>query len=198
MYLTAAQRAIATTLPNCDCQDSQVIAGAELESYLEQQVSQIAPEQRKVKTPQRKANYKNKARLRLKDLKEIALREYGCKSSADIKKLLLAIRVKLDLRLTSAWDAIVYELRHELLAARAIGHELLAARAIVSALHPIETDSVKSNIKVGDRVNWHYKEPVLCYVEQWMPFTVMSISNGWVQLEMVSRLVRVEELEVVA
>lgn len=69
----------------------------------------------KVKTPQRKANYKNKERLRLKDLKRIAFKQYSCSSTNQIKQLLQQLGVKLDLRLTSAWDALVFELRSRLL-----------------------------------------------------------------------------------
>ena len=69
----------------------------------------------KVKTPQRKANYKNKERLRLRDLKRIAFKEYGCSSTSQIKQLLQQLGVKLDLRYTSAWEALVFELRSRLL-----------------------------------------------------------------------------------
>lgn len=100
--------------------DVQAIATAELNSYLEQQVNAIAPKPIRVYTPQRRANYNDKARLRRKDLKEVAFKTCGWKSTANIKKYLLVLSINLDLRLTSAWDALVYEIKHAVDAAKTI------------------------------------------------------------------------------
>lgn len=72
--------------------------------------------QRVVQTPQRKANYKQKERFRLKDLKEKAFTEYKVSTTGQIKKYLKMLGVSLDLRLTAAWDAVVFELRKNILA----------------------------------------------------------------------------------
>lgn len=71
--------------------------------------------QRLVQTPQRKANYKQKERFRLKDLKEKAFREYKVSTTGQIKRYLKKLGVGLDLRLTAAWDAVVFELRKDIL-----------------------------------------------------------------------------------
>ncbi len=65
-------------------------------------------------TPQRKARYSDKNRDRLKDLKEGVLFVTGCASSAEIKKYLKMLGVKLDLRLTAAWKAIKLELQEKI------------------------------------------------------------------------------------
>lgn len=95
-------------------------------SQLEEQLRRGEDISIKVHTPQRKANYKDKARFRRVRLKEIAFKEYSVSSNAQIKKYLSVLGVKLDLRLTSAWYVIVHELRYE----------IFAAKAIVDALEP--------------------------------------------------------------
>lgn len=94
MHSTVTDDSVATTTPLCD---RPVIC-----------------------TPQRKANYNDKARLRRKDLKEIAFNQCGWKSTANVKKYLKVLGLKLDLRLTSAWVALLYELKHQVDAAKAI------------------------------------------------------------------------------
>lgn len=98
----------------------QSIATAELNFYLEQQAQAIAPERRVIRTPQRKANYNDKARLRRVELKRIAYADYNCTSIEQIKNYLRFLGIRLDLRLTAAWDALVFELRQEILAVKAI------------------------------------------------------------------------------
>lgn len=84
----------------------RVIAQSEVLLYLEQQVNQIALESKYVKTPQRKARYNDKTRIRRKDAKEWALRRSRCADTAEVKKYLKILGKKLDLRLTSAWVAM--------------------------------------------------------------------------------------------
>lgn len=100
--------------------NAQSIATIELNSYLERQVNAIAPEPIRVYTPQRRANYNDKARLRRKDLKEVAFKTCGWKSTANIKKYLKVLGTNLDLRLTSAWNALLYELKSYIDTAKAI------------------------------------------------------------------------------
>lgn len=71
------------------------------------ETSAIAPSQ--ILTPQRKACYRDKHRIRLKDVKSWALRRAGCKNAAEVKKYLKTLNLKLDLRLTSAWIAVNIE-----------------------------------------------------------------------------------------
>lgn len=85
----------------------------------------------RVKTPQRKANYKDKTRIRLKDLKDIAFRKYGVNSTAEIKQLLVQLKIKLDLRLSSAWDAICFELKSEILDLPRVGSKVVWINAPV-------------------------------------------------------------------
>lgn len=124
-------------------------------------------ERKYVRTPQRKAKYADKTRLRLKDLKEIAFHYYKVKTASQIKAYLKRLRVKLDLRLTAAWDAVVFELR-----------------ALILDL--IAQDNNKtgntSKFKPGDRVIWDY--PVgWGYYEQWFPLTVREVCGDMVYLD---------------
>lgn len=100
--------------------DIQPIATIELNSYLERQVQALAPEPIRVYTPQRRANYNDKARIRRSSLKDIALRQQGWGTSANVKKYLALLGIRLDLRLTSAWVALVHELKPYIDAAKAI------------------------------------------------------------------------------
>lgn len=85
MYCTVAQSAIATTTDSCN----QLV----------------------VHTPQRKARYSDKARVRLAAIKRSALRECKCRDTKEMKQRLSQLGIKLDLRLTSAWIAIAWELQ---------------------------------------------------------------------------------------
>lgn len=64
-----------------------------------------------VYTPQRKARYSDKARVRLADIKRIGLRDCKCRDAKEMKQRLRHLGIKLDLRLTSAWMAITWELQ---------------------------------------------------------------------------------------
>ncbi len=64
-----------------------------------------------VHTPQRKARYSDKYRIKRKDIKIIALKYCGCQNTAQMKEKLSAVGIKLDLRLTAAWIAIAWELQ---------------------------------------------------------------------------------------
>jgi len=150
MHSTVAPATIATTQSNCD--------------------------RPIVKTPQRKANYNDKNRPRRKDLKAEAFQKYGCSCTKDIKQYLKVLGVKLDLRLTSAWLAVVYELHNE----------IVAAKAIVDALQPVPT------IKVGDRVNIIDCPANLYFLA---PFVVDSIEKGMAQLEYVATQFALSQLE---
>ena len=56
----------------------------------------------------------------------------------------------------------------------------------------------QNKVKVRDRVNWNYTDARLCYLEQWMPFEVISIVGGMAKLELIKPLVALEELEVLS
>lgn len=101
----------------CDRHDQQTIADR-IDLLLEYKAQLTTP--RRIYTPQRRANYNDKGRFRRADLKQIAFRKYKCNSSSQIKSYLKVLKIKLDLRLTAAWVAIVYELGQEILAAKAI------------------------------------------------------------------------------
>ena len=119
----------------------------------------------KVHTPQRKAKYSDRSRIRLKDIKRTALRDVGCSSSAEIKKYLQALGIKLDLRLTAAWVAIVFELRNRI---KAVKEKLV--------------DVQEPQFKKGDRVLW---DDAPAYIHScwggWM--AVWKIENGLAWLE---------------
>lgn len=85
-----------------------------------------------IHTPQRKAQYHDKNRWRLKPLKAAVLLETGCKSSAEVKKYLKMLGVSLDLRLISAWKAIKFELEKEIVAIKE--KETIAVKAVTEAL----------------------------------------------------------------
>lgn len=64
-----------------------------------------------VHTPQRKAKYSDKTRVRLAVVKANALRNCKCRDTVQMKERLGVLGIKLDLRLTSAWVAIAWELQ---------------------------------------------------------------------------------------
>ena len=154
MHSTAAFRPVATTLTTCD--------------------------RPTIQTPQRKANYNDKNRPRRKDLKKEAFLKYSCASTSDIKKYLKVLGIKLDLRLTAAWKAIVRELESQ----------IKAAKAIVDALQ-------RPQIKVGDRVIWDYPTG-WGYIEKWFPLVVTKVNGNEAYLDILDRPVSVSELELVA
>lgn len=145
--------------------DIAAIATTELYSHLEQQVQKIAPERLfivggnrgvttassiRVRTPQRRANYSNKARLRRKDLKELAFKTCGWKSTANIKKYLKVLGINLDLRLTSAWDALVYEIKHAVDAAKALVDALMPSAPVI----PTNEELLGRAIACGALADW--------------------------------------------
>jgi hypothetical protein len=133
--------------------------------------------QRKISTIQRKANYSDRTRIRFAEIKKIALREGKCADSAQMKKRLKLLGVKLDLRLTSAWIAIVKELVSE-----------IAALANVTAS---KEANQKAQIEVGSKV-WWVNAPA--FVESWGALLVLKISGEMAQLELLQRLIPLNEL----
>lgn len=169
--------------------DTQAIATKELYSYLEQQVQAFALFSIKVKTPQRKANYHDKTRLRRKDLQEIAFSQCGWKSTANVKKYLKVLGVKLDLRLTSAWDALVFELKPQIdeacLRMNNSSAKCRAAKAIVDAPEP-------PHFQIGDQVNIIDCPANLYFLS---PFKIYFIESDMAQLEYVAFPVPLDNLE---
>jgi hypothetical protein len=161
MHSTAAFGPVATTSTTC-------VSVAELSYRLI------------IQTPQRKANYKDRNRPRRKDLKKEAFLKYSCTATSDIKKYLKVLGIKLDLRLTAAWKAIVRELESQ----------IKAAKAIVDALQT-------AHIKVGDRVIWDYPMG-WGYIEVHFPLIVMKVEGDMAYLDILDRPVPVSQLQLVA
>lgn len=151
------------------------IAQIEAEQDLEFQSSLITLGAGRLTTPQRRARYSDKQRIRLKDAKKWAFQRSGCSSTAEIKKYLQVLGQKLDLRLTSAWLAIVREL--------AIAINNLRSRQSAS-------------FKVGDRVRLVEYKPTLAYLQQWEPFAIVAIVNGVAKLDLLAFPVPVNDLKV--
>lgn len=115
-----------------------------------------------IRTPQRKARYNDKTRIRHKDAKEWALRRSGCSDTAEIKKYLKMLGKKLDLRLTSAWIAVNLEF----------------ADAI-----KLMKEEVK--LLVGDCVEWTGYKPIQACIAQWFPLKkIVAINDGKALLEL--------------
>ena len=95
---------------DCSLKCENAIALKQPYSDLSKLISTFLTAGTQVCTPQRKARYSDKQRIRLKDAKSWALRRSGCSNTAEIKKCLKILGKKLDLRLTSAWVAIIKEL----------------------------------------------------------------------------------------
>lgn len=148
-----------------------VIAQSEVLQYLEQQVSAIAPELKYVRTPQRKARYNDKQRIRFKDAKLWALRRSGCSDTIEVKKYLKVLGKKLDLRLTSAWIAVNLE--------------------FADAIKSLKEEAKWS---VGDHVEWIGYKPMQAYICQWFPLSIVAIKNGKALLELWSEPVPLDEL----
>lgn len=124
-----------------------------------------------VHTPQRKAKYQDKNRWYLKPLKEAVLRETGCRSAAEIKKYLKALKVSLDLRLISAWKAIKFELESLIIAAKSsnkvfepdISHSI---QPVVQSINAVTNNKINSTPPVfaseAEAMNWYinkYSQP---------------------------------------
>lgn len=152
----------------CDRLDEQTIADS-IDILLEYKAHKSAP--RRIYTPQRRANYNDKGRFRRADLKQIALRKYNCNSSSQIKSYLKVIKIKLDLRLTAAWVAIVYELGEEILAAKAILDSLglqpgtkncdRKVQVLLSAIPEALTSQNWNSVKAQLVAHADYKTPAL-------------------------------------
>ena len=108
-----------------------------------------------IQTPQRKARYSDKQRVRLKDIKSWALCRSGCSDTAEIKKYLKILRKKLDLRLTSAWVAVNKEFAE-----------------LIKQLKNAEI------FKVGTRVEWIGYKPMEAYICAWFPLVITAIKDG--------------------
>lgn len=150
-----------------------------------------------VHTPQRKAKYSDRSRIRLKDIKRTALRDIGCSSSTEIKKYLQALGIKLDLRLTAAWVAIVFELRNRIKAERATKHPggslQDCSRKVKEELDVLST----SQFKQGDRVIWDNAPAYIHSCWGWLP--IWKIENGLAWLEgWAGDPIPVSELQIVA
>lgn len=127
--------------------------------------------EQQIQTPQRKARYNDKQRIRLKDVKSWALQRSGCADTKEVKKYLKILRKKLDLRLTSAWIAVNNEFADTI-------------------------KSIKEEVKwsVGDAVEWTGYKPMQAYICQWFPLRILAIENGKALLELWLQPVPLDEL----
>lgn len=120
-------------------------------------------------TPQRKARYHDDSRPRLRQVKEAALKYLGMSSSVEVRSLLKELGIRLDLRMTSAWCAIAWELMPHLL--RLLEQKKLVAGAIVNIINcPANIYSLS-------------------------PFRIVSIHNDVAQLEYLATLYPLDRLE---
>jgi hypothetical protein len=138
---------------------------------------------RTVSTIQRKANYNDKTRIRLCQKKKSALQKCRCVDTAEVKRKLKLLGVKLDLRLTTAWIAIEKELSEEIAALAIFPLEETSNRAR-------ELDR-SSSIKVGERVFW---KNAPAFVELWGALEVLAISGEIAELELLERAIPLSEL----
>jgi hypothetical protein len=111
-------------------------------------------------------------------MKKIALREGKCALHAEMKRRLKILGVKLDLRLTSAWRAIVKELISEI--------------AAFSSATASNEQCKEAQIKVGSRV-WWVNAPA--FVELWGALLMFSISGEMAELELLEKPIALNELE---
>lgn len=128
---------------------------------------------RRISTTQRKANYHDKTRIRLREIKFTVLKNCQCADSAEMKRRLKLLGIKLDLRLTTAWIAIERELFEE-----------IAALAIECV--------TRAKIVKGDRVWW---KNAPAFVESWGALEVLKICGEMADLELLEPLVPLDELE---
>jgi hypothetical protein len=104
-----------------------------------------------------------------------------------MKKRLKLLGIKLDLRLTSAWIAIVRELLSEIAALAT------ALITLTPSIKPRYESSIAefTQISVGDKVKW-LAAPA--FVESWGALEVLKICGEMADLELVERLVPLAEL----
>lgn len=167
--------------------DEFAIAQTEFVTYLEQKVSQIAPAPRQIQTPQRKARYNDKQRIRFKDAKSWALRLSGCNSTAEIKKYLKILGHKLDLRLTSAWVAVNKEFADSIKQLKlaetfSIGDKVEWSRQVISG-----------QILCPEKPGSGYR-PIDAHICTWFPLLITAIIDGKAQLDMWANPVPLDEL----
>lgn len=136
----------------------------------------------RVRTPQRNAIYHDKQRVKLKDAKKWALVASGCFSTKEVKYWLKKLKVRLSLRMTSAWVAIWKELGDRIRSIKQSETSILS----MSTSAPI--------FKVGDKVEWTGYTPLQSYICQWFPLEVLSIDGGMVHLELMEFSVPISEV----
>ncbi len=119
MYDTKFESPIATT-PRY-YKPTQDIANEELDRYEDTQEYAFVPEQVLITVLQRKADPKDKNRLKWADAKRMALEAAECSDTASVRKWLnlLGVGNLLNLRMTSAWVAVRVDLAHVIKAQKA-------------------------------------------------------------------------------
>ena len=142
----------------------------------------IQAEPCRVRTPQRNAIYHDKHRVKLKDAKKWALVASGCFSTKEVKYWLKKLKVRLSLRMTSAWVAIWKEL----------APSIKSVKQTETTIVPMS--ATESNFKVGDKVEWTGYTAMQSYICQYFPLEVLSIDGDMVHLELMSSPVPVSEV----
>lgn len=145
-------------MDNINALNSFAIAQISLERYLIEAIASQAKIGTRI--PQRKANYSDKTRIRFKDAQARVFRRTGLKTSSEVKKYLKALKISLDLRLTSAWREINLNLVEKIVA--------------LMANSPL--------LEVGDRLHLLEDSPRQIRLEPWLPFVFRAVADGMVVL----------------
>lgn len=143
---------------------------------------EIQVEPCRVRTPQRSAIYHDRNRVKLKDAKKWALVASGCFSTKEVKYWLKKLKVRLSLRMTSAWIAIWKEL----------GDRIKSVKQTETNIFSMSAPTPK--IKVGDKAEWTGYTPLQSYICQWFPLEVLSIDGDMVHLELMEFSVPISEV----
>lgn len=138
-----------------------------------------------VRTPQRTARYHDKNRIRLKDAKKWALIACGCFSAKEVKYWLKKLKVRLSLRMTSAWIAIWKEL----------GDRIKSIKQLESNAIPMSAPV--SKFKVGDRAQLIYNSDFPLIESQGGIHTIYAIDGDRVQLAYFAPWVPENQLDLV-
>ncbi len=98
------------------------------------------------------------------------------------KSVCSVLKVRLDLRLTAAWDAGASKLRQHILTIKAVDDAL--------NVPPVR-------FAVGSSVRWNFTSPRLGHLEAFQPFKIWEIIGDYAQLEYVEPLAPLSELELI-
>lgn len=162
------------------------IANDEIDKYLEAKHEKIAPEtQTHIKITQRRAKYHDRTRTRRKDVQAWVFCRTGLSTTAEVKRYLLKLGQRRDLRLTAAWVDINLNYAD-------------AIAALVKAEVQCDRSFASPAFKVGDRVSLIEYTARLAHLESWSPFSILEVAEGIAKLELISFPVPVDQLQIVS